>query len=273
MELTVSLGGARYGVNIHQPIDISIPVRFSGDGLRAFGAPSAQKHAYADSGFVGAVAKGGSCNCDMLSFAPHLHGTHTECIGHLTDTPVSVYDTLKDSLIAATLITLAPTLASESADSYQPALRPTDLLITHHLLKQALQGCDPGFLDALIIRTLPNGDDKPIRNYGETSLPPFFSIEAMRFVVDLGVKHLLVDMPSIDRLDDQGKLTSHRLFWAMPQGTQALPNRAISPKTVTELIFVNDAIADGYYILNLQLAPLEVDAAPSRPLLYGIKRL
>ncbi len=38
--------------------------------------------------------------------------------------------------------------------------------------------------------------------------------------------------------------------------------------TITELIFVPNKIRDDDYILNLQIASFENDAAPSKPVLY-----
>jgi len=37
--------------------------------------------------------------------------------------------------------------------------------------------------------------------------------------------------------------------------------------TITELIYVPNEVLDGAYLLNLQIAPFESDASPSRPLL------
>jgi len=37
--------------------------------------------------------------------------------------------------------------------------------------------------------------------------------------------------------------------------------------TITEMVFVDDSIADGLYLLNLQVASLRNDAAPSRPVI------
>jgi len=42
--------------------------------------------------------------------------------------------------------------------------------------------------------------------------------------------------------------------------------------TITEMIFVNDAVKDGSYLLNLQIAPFENDASPSKPILFAIKK-
>ena len=57
--------------------------------------------------------------------------------------------------------------------------------------------------------------------------PPFFSFEAMELVAELGVKHLLVDMPSVDRTFDEGRLSAHHIFWNVPQGSNDIePNVA-----------------------------------------------
>ena len=98
----------------------------------------------------------------------------------------------------------------------------------------------------------------------------FFTIEAMNYIVELGIKHLLVDMPSVDRLFDDGVLSAHNIFW---ETKQKKLNLNTSNKTITEMIFVSDNIKDGKYLLNLQFAPFVADAAPSRPILYKINEL
>jgi hypothetical protein len=77
------------------------------------------------------------------------------------------------------------------------------------------------------------------------------------------VEHLLIDMPSIDREMDEGKLLAHHAFWQYPENTQF-------HKTITEFIYVNNEIIDGTYLLNLQIASFENDASPSKPVLYKI---
>ena len=79
-----------------------------------------------------------------------------------------------------------------------------------------------------------------------------------------GIEHLLVDLPSVDREEDQGRLSAHKAFWGMETG----PLRINS--TITELIYVPDEIPDGLYLLNLQVMNLANDAAPSRPVLYAL---
>jgi kynurenine formamidase len=100
--------------------------------------------------------------------------------------------------------------------------------------------------------------------------PPFFSIEAMEYIVSLGVTHLLVDIPSVDRLFDDGNLTAHNIFWDTKLKKY---NQSTKSKTITEMIYVPDSISDGSYLLNLQIPAFLSDAAPSRPILYALNEI
>jgi hypothetical protein len=86
----------------------------------------------------------------------------------------------------------------------------------------------------------------------------------MAAIAARGVRHLLVDFPSIDRMHDGGRLANHRTFWNMA-------GAADTGRTVTEMIYVDDDIPDGRYLLNLQIPAFAADAAPSRPVIYPLK--
>lgn len=235
--------------------DVSVAVSFETEGLAEFGARAASRTPFHSGDFVGDVAAGGSCNCDMITFSPHLHGTHTECVGHIVKEKVHVHEVLKDAFIPAQLLTVSPIEARETDENYIPDLRPGDKVITRSLLEK-----NEISSEAITIRTgWQSGDN----------LPPFFTTQAMEYLNELGVQHLLVDMPSIDRLDDDGHLTNHHIFWDVEQGTHHLSRRP-SPKTVTELVSVPQHLPDGPYMLNLQVAAFDSDAVPSRPLLFEI---
>lgn len=47
-------------------------------------------------------------------------------------------------------------------------------------------------------------------------LKSYFSQDAMCYINALEVKHLLVDLPSVDRENDGGRLAAHRIFWNLP---------------------------------------------------------
>jgi len=102
------------------------------------------------------------------------------------------------------------------------------------------------------------------------NLPPFFSTEAISYIREKEVKHLLVDMPSIDRTFDEGKLANHRAFWKVAPASRAINETSLIYNTITEMIYVPNEITDGAYLLNLQIAAFLTDASPSRPRLFKI---
>jgi len=56
---------------------------------------------------------------------------------------------------------------------------------------------------------------------------------------------------------------AHRAFWQFPDAIR-------DTATITELVYVPDSIADGLYLLNIQIASFELDASPSKPVLYRL---
>lgn len=267
MEITV--GQRTFQVDGTAPLDIAIPLHFDGPQPNAFGVPDATAQAYQDGPFIGDTRRGGSCNFDEIRLIPHCNGTHTECVGHITDQRIAIYDVWTGGFVPSTLVSIKPELASSTDDTYDPPLAPDDLLITRRSLEEALRHVPPAFLHGLILRTLPNPPEKRFRRYA-THPAPFFSIEAIHLINDLNVSHLLVDMPSVDRANDEGKLTVHHLYWHIPRGSHQIESENYSRKTITELIYADDAIPDGPYLLSLNLPPFVADAAPSRPLLYRV---
>ncbi len=269
MEILVRIAGRTYRAESSAPIDISIPLRFDGRQPGTYGVPRASARAYEDGRFVGDTRRGGSCNFEEYRLVPHCNGTHTECVGHIAHERIAIHTTLQTSLMPATLVTVTPAETSATGESYRPDKKPEDHLITAKDLHHALRESPPEFLEALVIRTLPNDEGKKSRDYRLVQ-PPFFSLEAMEYLVSLNIRHLLVDTPSVDRLLDEGLLSVHRIFWAVPQGSFDIDPENHSPKTITEMIFVPDEIRDGPYLLELQIPPFVADAAPSRPVLYPI---
>jgi kynurenine formamidase len=125
---------------------------------------------------------------------------------------------------------------------------------------------------ALVVRTLPNQPDKQHQDYSD-STPPYLSRESAELLVERGIEHLVVDLPSIDRAHDEGRLTAHRVFFGLPPGSVALAQATRARATVTELAYVPNTAADGPYLLELQVPALGGDAVPSRPLLYRVSSL
>lgn len=266
--------GREFHVDLNKGIDISIPLDFHGEQPNTYGVPFADAKAYEDGVFIGDTRRGGSCNFEEYKLIPHCNGTHTECIGHISLERISVHTLLTEGLIPAVLVTVAPVNALKSTDSYIPQKNAEDHLITKASFEKSVErfSAELEFIEALIIRTLPNDQTKFSRNYLETP-PPFFSIEAMTFIKNAGIKHLLVDIPSIDRMFDDGLLTNHHIFWDVPQNSHDVDPKNHSHNTITEMIYVPDAVEDGMYFLNLQIASFVADAAPSRPVIFKIEKI
>ncbi len=269
MLLSVNINNQTYEINSENPLDISIPLIFNGAQPNAYSVEKATSKPYETGELVGDTRRGGSCNFEEYKFIPHCNGTHTESIGHITNERISVHDCLRDAFVAATLISLESESANQTDETYAVNLDAQDKLITKRAIENALKNAGENFLQALIIRTLPNDKSKLTRNYTEMP-PPFFSTEAIKFIAEKGVKHLLVDMPSIDRAFDEGKLSNHRVFWNVEQGSFQLSEQSFPDNTITEMIFVPDEIKDGAYLLNLQIAAFAADASPSRPILFKV---
>jgi kynurenine formamidase len=243
----------KYKIDLSKPIDISIPLSNTDKNPIAWyiEKPVIEPVQFGD--WIGKVSKGSSTNFNNIFFNPHGHGTHTECLGHITREFYSINQCLKKFFFQAELISIEP----ENIED--------DLVITKSLIEKALQGKSP---EAIIIRTIPNNDFKKNKNYSHTN-PPYLDEAAAIYIRNLGIQHLLIDLPSVDREEDEGKLLAHKAFWNVNDVT-ILNEDARLECTITEMIFVSDGIEDGSYLLNLQIASFENDASPSKPILYKI---
>jgi len=240
--------------------DISIPLDLAGEQPNAYGVSPAVSEPVEAGGLVGDTRRGGSVNFERVTLIPHCNGTHTECVGHITHERISVQDCLLDVIVSATLI------------SVEPASVGDDYVLSKAGLTKALGSLTltPSIdrASALVVRTLPNDDTKLTRHYGEDNIPPYFTAEAMQYIVECGFRHLLVDLPSIDRIFDDGKLINHRIFWNVAGESFEVNSNTRVNSTVTELIYVPNEVEDGEYSLNIQIAPFRADASPSRPMLF-----
>jgi len=244
-----------YEIDLSKPIDISIPITNTDANPIAWyiEKPVIEPVRFGD--WIGKVSEGSSTNFNNIIFNPHGHGTHTECLGHITKDFYSINQSLKQFFFLAELISVQPDEVDE------------DLVITKKHISAAIdKSKNP---EALIIRTLPNLESKKNRNYSNTN-PPYILEEAAIFIREIGIKHLLVDLPSVDRENDEGKLLSHKAFWNV-KDVNSIDADARLDSTITEMVFVDERINDGSYLLNLQIASFENDASPSKPVLYAVE--
>lgn len=246
--------GPDHYIDTSEPIDISLEMSDTAQNVIAWYADAPEMEPVRANGYIGSVKEGGAVNFRNIFFNPHAHGTHTECLGHITEEIFSINKTIKDYFFRAKLISVEP--EKKSAKKNQ-----TDFMITKKSIQSQLLNCK---CEALVIRTLPNLDNKLSMNYSSTN-PPYMDLDCIELLNEIGVKHLLIDLPSVDREDDKGILAFHHAFWQVPENPR-------HDRTITELIFVPTSIKDGDYILELQLASFANDAVPSRPVLYKQKK-
>ncbi len=269
MNARLKPGGREVRVDLSHPYDLSVELDFHGPQPRHFGAPAASSQPFSVPGFSGSVARGASCNCDSITLIPHCNGTHTECAGHLTREPLHAQRIVPRSLLPALLVSIDPSSSDRTAESSDPAPQPGDRLVTRSALQTGWPSQLPFAPQALVIRTLPNEPTRRTRDYSDLT-PPYLTRQAARYVIERGIEHLVVDLPSIDRAHDEGRLTAHRVFFGLPSGDSALAHATRAQCTVTELAYVADEIADGPYFLQLQVPAINGDAVPSRPLLFRL---
>ncbi len=266
---TLAIGGANVRVDLANPRDLSVGFNFDGADPRWFDAPRSHSETLASGTFIGRVLDGGSCNCSTLSLTPHCDGTHTESAGHLTRDRFDVREVIPADLLAALLVTVTPSAARSDGESSRPAPLPGDRLITRAAMEQAWPAALPFTPRSLVVRTLPNPESKRHRDY-RVEPAPFLSLPAAELLVERGIEHLVLDVPSADRASDGGSMTAHRTFFGLAAAESARAAVQRPQCTITEFAYIADDIADGAYLLSLQCASLAGDALPSRPLLYPV---
>jgi len=248
MIATIQYKSQKLTVDLSDPLDISMPLKASESNVNAWyiGPPEITPISTDDA--TVSVAEGASVNFNQISFSPHAHGTHTESVGHITEKVYSLNKHLKRFFFLAEVITVVPEKNGE------------DAIISKKQLQFALGNKKR---EAIVIRTLPNTrKDKQSKQYSNTNWP-YFTKEAAIYLREKGIKHWLVDLPSVDKERDNGELLCHNAFWNTS-------GQIRMKATITEFIYVSNKISDGKYILNLQIAPFENDASPSKPILYKV---
>jgi len=249
MLISFSHAGRRFSANLSKPIDLSIPLRDGAENPNCFWAPMPEFSPVRAGDFVGSTAEGGVVNFFNVRLNPHGNGTHTECVGHIARERFVLRECLLESHFLTKIVSLYPRRTEEG-----------DRVIFRDQMEEIFSENEA---EALIIRTLPNDDLKLRQNYSGSN-PPYLHHEAVEFLVKCGVQHLLLDLPSVDREEDGGQLLAHRAFWQYPHATR-------SQATITEMVFVPNTVRDGLYLLNLQTTSLDLDASPSKPVVFELK--
>jgi arylformamidase len=246
MIVTVQRNDAKYLVDLSKGIDCSSTL---GDKTRepsAWYVDPVKISAVENGDWVGAVARGGSVNFFNVQLNPHGNGTHTECYGHIDAGHQKIGDHFNEY----------------HGWVYFSRVKAR----VHH--------------NDLVVRwqdlSLPNGNLPPFfaidiegvafpQNFSNTN-PAYLEPQLCAMLAKAGVRHLLLNLPSVDKEEDGGALAAHRAFWQYPEQIR-------EKATITELAHFPKNLEEGFYFINLQVAPLYNDAAPSRPVLYPCEKV
>lgn len=248
MIATIEYNSRKHKIDLSKPLDISIAIDTSKENVNAWYLDDPKIFPVSDGDWTGSVQQGADVNFNNIQFNPHSHITHTECVGHITKEVYSVNKNLQQFFFLAEVVTIAP-----------EQIENKDFVISKKQLQYVLGNKKR---EAIVIRTIPNLSEKKSMRYSNTN-PPYLLEEAAEYLKEKGIEHLLIDLPSVDKEKDEGKLLAHNAFWNT-KGTIRME------ATITEFIYVPNEVKDGTYFLNLMIAPFENDATPSKPILYEI---
>lgn len=250
MEFQFKHLGKTYQYSSNKYHDLSTPIANGDHNVNAYYLDDPRFETYKAGDFVGSVKQGGACNCETITFNAHGNGTHTECVGHISDQDHTINDCLKDFYAMAQLISVTPD-QKENGDLFIPV--------------SVLDNVDLSAVEAVVIRTLPNTDSKLTQRYSGSN-PTYLDPALTKKLADNDVLHVIVDVPSVDREEDGGLLLAHHAFWQYPESPR-------TNATITELAYIPNAAKDDKYLLHLSIAAFASDASPSKPLLYVIEEV
>lgn len=249
MQFSLSIQNRNYLADLSLPLNLTLGFGPDFENPNAFHINYPTVEPIRVGSFVGSVKEGGSANCEIVTYCAHGNGTHTEGVGHIAEERISVHEVLTKHFFTAQMITVP--LVMENNDW---------VISLAELQKHRIEK-----VEAIIIRSTPNEVSKKSEVWSGNN-PPYFTLEAMQYLVDLNLQHLLTDLPSVDPEEDAGALAAHRIWWQFPKNTRM-------NSSITELIYADQKITDGIYLLNLMVPKIASDAVPSQPIIYPLTEI
>lgn len=182
MFLYCNISNKKYSFDSSKPLDISIQQKFDLNQPGFFNTELASKQVYKSDNFIGATELHGSCNVNVVNINIHCNGTHTESKQHIDHTAASIGDITTDHLIFSKLITVNPICYSNTIkESYHPCLNKNDLIVLSENIQDKLSDFDCEYLDAIVIRTLPNEIIKKSKKYNMSNSSYSFNKYSYQF--------------------------------------------------------------------------------------------
>ena len=254
MILTITEGRRNFQIDPASSVCLAIPYEYNGSQPNFYNTPTGSATPFQQNNFVGEVKNNKGCNVMVINQNIHCTGTHTECASHILNQDIYIHDVLSPTFIQTKLISITPEKWTETDESYHCPVDNNDQVITKKKLIEKLHYP----VDGLVLRTLPNHQGKLNRKYDSLNTA-FLTTEAILYLDELNIKHLVIDLPSIDRTDDNGELGNHHHYFERVPPFE---------KTITELAYIPDSVDDGSYFMLIEIPAMRLDASPSRPFLF-----
>ena len=127
MKAQLEIKGKTFEVDFSKGKDISISLLFNGSQPNTYNVEKAISRPYSDGQFIGDTRKGGPCNFETYTITPHCNGTHTKCIGPITDERMTRFNISLQQGVEMVLWSLENALGGELFVPKIPSYRITDV--------------------------------------------------------------------------------------------------------------------------------------------------
>lgn len=210
--------------------------------------------------FTGDVQKGGSCNVDILGCVPHGL-THIETSAHILvqdEHAVTIKDIPVQNLSGPVYVIDVSSLDAGAGTALQ----------WQHIEKKLKNISLP--VSMLAIKTkaslLPQDTDFSGKDF--LYLGPDTARQLHDFKPQ--IKCLLLDLPSIDREHDGGKLSAHRNFFGLPEKGHRHEDK--EKRTLVELAWFS-GLEEGYYYAFITPQRFQTNAVSTGIVFYSLQEI
>ncbi|MDH5404684.1 MAG: cyclase family protein [Candidatus Heimdallarchaeota archaeon] len=208
--------------------------------------------------FVGDILRGGSCNVTIHNYSPH-NLTHLETSLHIVDNGIPV-SAIPNKHLNGILYLIDLTKTYDQDDE----------CIKWDDISEQITNLHPS-VTFIALKTYSSTLDQFHDFSGED--PLFLDPFAAKMIHDLKnnkINGLILDLPSIDKETDGGKLLAHRNFLGLPR--EGIKSTVEEFRFIVELAYFEN-LQQGYYYLNITPPKIDDNACITDIQLSKIKGL
>lgn len=238
--ISFTLNNKKFNFNLLQPLSISRQLDLTKQS-NAFNLPEVKSETFSfEDLFIGDVLQGGSCNVDILSFCPH-NLTHIECSSHILN------QTLPETVSMAD-ISLNHLQGLIYVIDLRAIVKDSKLILKEHLEKELAKINLP--VTAIALKTPASDLEQNFDFSGKDFLA--LSKEAAEEINKFSfqgtkITTLILDLPSTDSENDDGKLLAHRTFFEIPE--TGITFKDTKKKVIVELAYFSEIDQNYYYFI------------------------